>query len=110
MQKKWLGEMITHKEAIKEAMKDPQFEILYKKNHFWVELSKFFYNERKNRNLSQKEFAKMHEIKKKDVKKIEYGDFNTLTLLELSFMLEKLGYYLELNFKEFKENIESEED
>lgn len=101
--------MITHKEAIKEAMRDPQFEIIYKSNHFWVELSKFFYNERKERALSAKKFSKICGIPKRRLKKIESGSCN-LSLAELSIILERIGYYLNLNFKEYKEDVEVEEE
>ena len=98
--------LISHEEALKESLKDPEFNIEYKKIYYHVDISVAFYGTRKSQQLTQKEFAKKYRIPLRKLKKIENGDCENITLGFLEDSLKKLGLYMLIEFKDFNENLE----
>ena len=100
--------LISHEEALKEAFKDPEFNIEYKKIYYHVDISIAVYRARKNQKLTQKEFAKKYRIPLRKLKKIENGDCENITLGFLENLFEKLGLYMSMKIKNFSEDLEDE--
>jgi len=98
--------LISHEEALKEALKDPEFNVEYKKIYYHVDISIAVYRARKNQKLTQKGFAKKYKIPLRKLKKIEDGDCENITFGILENLLQKLGLYMLIKFKNFNEDLE----
>lgn len=98
--------LISHEEALRESLKDPEFNIAYKKICYQSDIAIVIYRIRKNQNLTQKEFAKKHKIPLKKIKNIENGIIGDMTLDQLENILEKFGLYISIKLKNFSENLE----
>ena len=98
--------LISHEEALQEALKDPEFNIEYKKICYHVDISIVVYRARKNQNLTQKEFAKKYRVPLRKLKKIENGDCENIKLKDLENLFEKLGLYMSIKLKNFNEDLE----
>lgn len=99
-------QLISHEEAIQEAMKDPEFNREYKKIFYTSDIATAIYKIRKDQNLTQKEFAKKYGISKSTLKEIEYGNMTYVTFKFLEDLLERLDLYISIKFKKFEENLE----
>jgi len=98
--------LISHKEALKESLKDPEFNIAYKKIHWQTDISIILYHSRKREELTQKQFSKKYKIPLKKLKKIENGEFKNITLEVLENLFEKLGLYMYIKTKNFSEDLD----
>ena len=98
--------LISHEEALKESLKDPEFNIAYKKIHWQTDISIILYHARKNQELTQKQFSKKYKIPLKKLKKIEKGEFKNIKLEVLESLFEKLGLYMYIKTKNFSEDLE----
>jgi len=99
-------ELISHKEAIETALKNPYFNVAYKKINYRFILSKTIYKIRKEQKLTQEEFTKKHKINYLKLLKIEFGDCENIKLKDLENFLEKLGLYMSIELKNFSEDLE----
>ena len=98
--------LISHKEALKESLKDPEFNIAYKRICYQSDIVIAIYNVRQIQKLTQKQFSKKYEIPLKKLKKIENGNFKNITLYFLENLFEKLGLYMSMKIKNFSEDLE----
>ena len=98
--------LISHKEALEEALKDPEFNIEYKKICYQSDIAIAIYKIRKNGNLTQKEFSKKYKISLKKIKDAENGLIGDMTLDQLENILQKLGLYISIKLKNFSEDLE----
>lgn len=99
-------ELISHKEAIREALKNKEFNREYKKNYYYIILARNIYNIRRSQNLTQEEFSKKYKINYLKLVKIESGCGEKITLESLGKILEKLGLYMDIKIKNFNEDLE----
>ena len=98
--------LISHEEAIQRALKNPKFNIAYKKINYQFTLSKTVYKIRNEQKLTQEEFAKKYKINCLKLMKIEFGDCENIKLKDLENLFEKLGLYMLIKFKNFNEDLE----
>jgi len=101
--------LISYEEALQEALKDPEFNIEYKKICYQVDIVITIYNVRKGQKLTQKQFAKKYNISLKKLKKIEDGDFENITLGFLENLFKKLELYMSIKIKNFSEDLDFNE-
>ena len=99
-------ELISHKEAIETALKNPYFNVAYKKTNYCFILSKTIYKIRNEQNLTQEKFSKKYKIDYLKLMKIEFGDCKNIKLKVLESLFEKLGLYMSIELKNFSENLE----
>jgi len=98
--------LISHEEVIKESLKDPEFNIAYKKIYYQSDIAIAVYRIRKNKKLTQKQFSKKYKIKLKKLKDVENGMIGDMTLDQLENILEKLGLYISIKLKNFSEDLD----
>jgi len=98
--------LISYEESLKEALKDPEFNIGYKKICYHSNIAISVYRIRKDQKLTQKQFSKKYKISLRQLQKIENGEFKSITLEFLENLLEKLGLYISIKLKNFSEDLE----
>jgi len=98
--------LISHGEVIKQALKDPEFNIEYKKIYYHGDIAIAVYRIRKNKNLTQEQFSKTYKIQLKKLKDVENGLIGDMTLDQLENILEKLGLYMSIKLKNFSEDLD----
>ena len=101
--------LISHEEAIKESLKDPEFNIAYKKTYYQSDIAIAVYRIRNNKSLTQKQFSEKYKIKLKKLKDVENGMIGDMTLDQLENILEKLGLYISIKLKDFSEDLDQED-
>lgn len=82
--------LTPHKEVMTEALKDPEFRAIWKKNAPRREITKAIIGERIRRKMTQKELAEKAGLKQPNVARLENGGRASIdTLIKVAQAFDK---------------------
>ncbi len=100
------NKMVSHDEVMRLARQDPDFVKEERKIKPFFELAKAIYRKRKEKNLSQKQLAKISNTYQTRISKLENGDLNP-NLSTIIDIVEALGCELSISLKECPDDRET---